>query len=390
MLNISDESCCGCSACASKCPKHCITMKTNEEGFLYPFVDTDNCISCGICQNVCPILDVDRNQINNLREAWGARTVDKNVLLSSSSGGVFSSLAKKIINENGVVFGAAFSDDFQFVHHILIKYIDEIKVLMGSKYIQSEMGDCFFKVKRQLEMGELVLFSGTPCQIAGLKGFLGKDYDNLFCVDVICHGVPSKYVWQSYCNSIAKKTGKDIAGVNFRNKRNGWKNYGIELKMNNDNYYYCEARDDSFLRMFVNSYCLRDSCYKCEVKNNVVSDITIGDFWGVENIAPEIEDELGVSLILIHTPKGKELFEKIKNQLHALEVDYDTAIAHNTAYRDSVKKPPERDEFYVDLKELNWEKMKRKYLDGNIIKVVKRQLSNSALGKLRREIAKKF
>lgn len=387
MIEQIGNACCGCTACASICPRQCIEMRKNEEGFLYPVVWQEACVHCGLCQKACPALHTEESGEDDLRETWGVITKDKDILLNSSSGGLFTALAEAVLAENGCVFGAAFSGDFQTVRHIMVEDSNGLVALRGSKYVQSEMGNCFAAVKEQVKAERKVLFTGTPCQVAGLKRFLGKESDAVLFVDVICHGTPSADLWQRYLNHIETQMGGKVKAVSFRHKENGWRTFGMNMPMNGDLRYYRTLQEDPFMQMFLKNYCLRESCYHCGVKEaGSCSDITIGDFWGVERAAPEFDNALGVSLALIHNEKGKRLFEQVKSGLDVKQVDYSAAIAGNSAYNDSVGRPAERDRFFADLRLKKWKRLERKYLQEKFRTKIKRKLSASVIGKLRRRI----
>ena len=382
MIDQVGNACCGCTACASICPRKCIEMRKNAEGFLYPAIRQEACVHCGLCQKVCPALHTEESGKDDFREAWGVLTKDTDILLNSSSGGLFTVRAEAVLAENGCVFGAAFADDFQTVRHVMVENSEGMTALRGSKYVQSEMGSCFSAVKEQVEAGRKVLFSGTPCQVAGLKRYLGKNSDAVIFVDIICHGTPSAALWQRYLEHIEKRMGGKAKTVSFRHKKNGWRKFGMAMSMSGNLHYYRTLREDPFMRMFLKNDCLRESCYQCGAKKaGSGSAITIGDFWGVEQAATEIDNFLGVSLALIHTDQGKRLFEQVKPALDVKQVDFDAAIAGNSAYNHSVSRPAERDRFFADLQSLKWERLERKYTREDRQAAVKR-----ILRKLRRRI----
>ena len=227
MIDRVGDKCCGCGACASVCPRQCIAMRANEEGFAYPDVNTNNCVECGACVKVCPVQRQDRDHVGEPLEAWGVVAQDDSLLTKSSSGGLFSLLANMILEEGGIVYGAAFSDDFTGVHHIGVERTEELFRLRGSKYVQSDLNDIYTDVRIALNAGRRVLFSGTPCQIAGLTGFLGREYDALLTIEVLCHGVPSPLLWERYVENCGK--GRKVMNVSFRDKRRGWENYGLSI-----------------------------------------------------------------------------------------------------------------------------------------------------------------
>ena len=382
------KECCGCSACANICPKHCIRMTENNEGFLYPQIQEENCVNCGACEKVCPILQAASAK-DGRRQAWAVVNQDQGVLKDSSSGGLFSVLADEIIARGGCVFGAAFTADFSRVHHIMAETIEELSALRGSKYTQSDLENCYPAVREQLNQGRWVLFTGTPCQIAGLKGFLGRDHERLICADVICHGTPPSLLWQSYLKHILIKLGSRAIAVSFRDKTEGWKKFSMKITAENGKIYRCSLREDPYLIMFLKSVCLRESCYHCRVKKKgFFSDLTMGDLWGADQILPEIEYDLGVSLALVHTEKGRLLFEQICRSMSVFPVDFERAFPYNPVLVDSVRRPDERDHFFSDLDMLSWNKLERRYAKDRIYTVVRRMIATSPIGNLKRAIIK--
>lgn len=381
MIDIVGNKCCGCTACVSICPKKCISMKDNSEGFLYPQIDTALCVSCGLCEKVCPVIQ-KKVQVD-LKEAYAAITNDRETLFNSSSGGLFAEIAKIVLAEGGCVFGAAFSYDFYSVHHIMVENEENLSLLRSSKYVQSEMGNCYLCAKEQLQNGRIVLFSGTTCQIAGLKRFLGRKYDNLLCIDVICHGTPSPLLWETYLKQIeAKNRGKAVA-VNFRYKENIFRLYGMDMPMNDDRYYYNNKEEDPFMQMFLEDYCLRESCYHCVAKENgSVADLTIGDFWGVEKVEPDLESINGISLAIIHTKKGKYYLEEVKSKMKTCRTSYEGAIERNGSYNHSAARPRQRDSFFDDLNRMSWDAFERKYVKKIHNLQIKRRLFNTKMGKI--------
>lgn len=312
MIDIKDKKlCCGCNACVQRCPKQCIAVQEDEEGFLYPTVDLSICIDCGLCEKVCPVInqESERNPI----EVFAAVNKDASVRMQSSSGGIFTALAEKIIQEKGVVFGARFDEKWEVMHDYT-ETIEGLKAFRGSKYVQSRIGDTFRQAEFFLKTGRKVMFTGTPCQIAGLRLFLRKEYENLLAVDIICHGVPSPMVWRKYLGEKIQQDGLEcIQSISFRNKNTGWKNYSfqIEYDKNHLKSSFSEyASQNIFMKGFLADLYLRPSCYACPAKKlKSGSDITLGDFWGIQRIKPELDDDKGISCILINTIKGQHIFE---------------------------------------------------------------------------------
>lgn len=307
----SKTACCGCEACVQICPKHCIKMQCDSEGFQYPTIDNANCIECHLCEQVCPI-NVQNKTIREPLQIHLVKNSDENIRAQSSSGGAFQIIAERIIKENGVVFGAYFDKDWNVVHGYVEK-IEELKKLRGSKYVQSHIGNAYLDAKKFLIHGRKVLFSGTPCQIAALNKFLNKDYDNLYTVDFICHGVPSPQIWSTYLSSIVKHINQPIENISFRNKIQGWKSYCFSVTFaktdKSEEFIMYEPLDKNpYLKGFIADLFLRPSCHNCHFKSFAnKSDITLADAWGMWDFAPEQYDDKGHSLLITHTQKGNKL-----------------------------------------------------------------------------------
>ncbi len=367
MLQITDKSqCCGCHACTSICAKHCITMDEDNEGFLYPVVDDTICIDCGLCEKVCPV--INQNEPRQPLKVYAAKNANEEVRLKSSSGGIFSLLAEEVIAEEGVVFGAKFDENWNVVHS-WTDTKEGIAAFRGSKYVQSNVGNAYVEVREFLKQGRKVLFSGTPCQIAGLKKFLRKEYDNLLTVDVVCHGVPSPLVWREYVGEVREKiraervVGKNtvssslndlpvITGISFRDKTHGWKKFGFRLRYAASKAAVNSVSDSDtgkahellqpypenvFMKGFLSNLYLRPSCYDCTARSGKSgSDISIADFWGVQNYYPEFDDDKGIGLVLVNTEKGSISY----NQLNAcsIETTYEQGLEQNPCIERSVEK----------------------------------------------------
>lgn len=284
---------------------------------------------------------------------------------NSSSGGIFSALADKF----DVVYGVAMTEDCYGAEMIRVE--GDISPLRGSKYFQAKVGDTFKQVKKDLEEGRKVLFSGTGCQINGLSMFLGKEYQNLFLLDIICHGTPSPKLWREYVAYQEKQHGK-LESVNFRCKDDSWVDFGMK-----ENQLYISKDADSFMRMFLRNYCLRPACYDCHAKHYKKSDMTIADFWGIENVAPDMNDGRGTSLVITRTDKGQELFERIKSELKWKEVSYEEGVKRNPSEYSSVARPQQRDTFFEDLQKMSFSKLKNKYLEGPLWKRAGRKIKRT-------------
>lgn len=375
MIKITDKSkCCGCSACYNICPKNAIEMVEDENGFKYPVVDKEKCINCGLCEKVCPI--INQKKVNNEPVAYACINKDERIRQESSSGGIFSLLAEFVLDKGGKVFGAAFDNEFN-LEHIYIEKKEELYKLRTSKYLQSNIGNTFRKVKEFLDSEKLVLFTGTPCQIEGLKAFLKKDYDNLITQDFICHGVPSPKVWRKYREYRKNTDRRSPKNINFRDKDKGW--HTFSLRFDYDNKAYSKTQNqDVFMKAFLSNLCLRDSCYNCKFKKyNRISDITLADFWGIEHINKKLDDNKGVSLVIVNSQKGQKIFDIIKERCIFESVNIDDAIKYNPSFTSSVNMNKKRKEFFERIDYENFQKLVNELNPKpNIIKRVYYKLKN--------------
>lgn len=365
MIQIKNkENCCGCSACKNICPQNAIEMVEDEKKFRYPKISLDICIDCGLCEKVCPIIN---KQKENNREilAYAAKNKNEAVRMKSSSGGIFSLIAENIINKDGVVFGAVFNENFD-VEHIKISNVNEISKIRGSKYIQSNIKETYKEAKKALEEGKRVLFTGTPCQVEGLKSYLMKDYDNLYTQDIICHGVPSKKVWDKYLDFRKNMDNDTPNSIFFRSKENeGWNKYQLLFQYNNFEKYINHS-EDLFMKIFLNDIALRDSCYECKFKKkNRNSDITLADFWGINEVMPEMNDEKGTSLVLVNSEKGKELLEELEDKIEIKQVNFELAISNNPSMTTCPEKNSYREEFFKNLDNMGLKDVIARYIEKN-------------------------
>lgn len=292
---------------------------------------------------------------------YAAYSTNEFIRMSSSSGGVFSLLAKQILDKEGIVYGVAMSHDCKYAEFIRVDTHSDLAKLRGSKYLQARVGRTYRKVKLDLESELTVLFTGTGCQISGLKNFLGKEYSNLYCVDVICHGVPSPKLWKEYVEYNEKQQNKRLVSINFRCKDDSWIDFGIKRKDEGKKELYISKDKDPYMIMFLRDYCLRPSCYECLAKNNYRSDLTLADFWGIDKVAPELNDGKGTSLVMIRSEKGCKLFENIKKEIVFREVSYDDGVRDNKAEYSSADRPEERNYFFDDLNVNSFEDMIMRY-----------------------------
>ena len=359
MIDIKEKrDCCGCSACVQICPKQCISMSADNEGFLYPQVDTTKCIDCGLCEKVCPV--INQNEPREPFAVYAVKNTNDKVRLKSSSGGSFTLLAEQIISEGGVVFGARFNEHWEVVHDYT-ETMEGLEPFRGSKYVQSIIGDSFFKAKQFLNNGRKVLFSGTPCQIAGLKKYLRKEYSNLLTVDIICHGVPSSLVWEKYKKEIVEHANPNnnpldlikLYGINFRDKTKGWRDYHCIYSVVNTNINKVinitnKHIQDPYMRLFIANYSLRPSCYHCPAKSGRSgSDITLGDCWGIKRIEKVFDDNIGVGVCVINEDNYLKdiILLKSKNLL----LPYNYLNQHNRSYYNSSIRPARRQEFFEKM-----------------------------------------
>jgi len=353
------KDCMGCHACASICPKSCISMESDKEGFLYPNVDYNLCIRCKQCINVCPI--INKEEVMNDPVAYSCINNDETIRLDSSSGGIFTLVAERVIARDGAVFGATFNDQFE-VEHVFVETKEDLGQLRGSKYVQSKIGNSYKKAKEFLDSGREVLFTGTPCQIAGLKSYLDKLYTNLSTMDIVCHGVPSPDVWHKYVEFRETEAGSLAQRIAFRRKDEGWKRYSVSFLFKNNTEYRQNLRNDLFMSAFLKDVCLRPACYDCKYKGlNRQSDLTLADFWGVQNILPKMDDDKGTSLIFVNSEMGQRLFNEVKDKMLYQEVDINEAVKYNSAAIKSVKYNPKRDGFMAEKESLPFDKLVAKY-----------------------------
>ena len=354
MINIENKkNCCGCSACCNICPENAIKMERDNEGFLYPVIDKEKCISCQLCEKICPVYS---KCPDGAIKAFGAYSHNENERLNSSSGGIFSLISKKILSEGGIVYGAMFDEELKLYHGCARNY-EELKSLMGSKYLQSNNEISYKRVKENLKNGVKVLYSGTPCQIAGLKAYLQKEYDNLYLVDIICHGVASPKAFDVYKNHLEKKYHSKIIDYQFRAKPYGWRNYETYIAFENKKEISEAFTKNLYMRCFLKNVMLRPSCYDCSFKTIPKhSDLTLGDFWGIAKVSDFKDDDKGLSLILVNNKKGEELFSSIQSDITSFEVDGNEAIKMNSSAVKSANLPSCREEFLNGLTPGNFRK----------------------------------
>lgn len=358
------NECCGCTACMNICPQKAIRMEKDEEGFLYPVVDKEKCIECGLCKKVCAF-QKGYNVENRLEEVGVYATKNKSdeVRMHSASGGMFYAIAKYVLNKNGVVYGVVF-DDWIHAIHVRTDSIDGIKKMMGSKYSQSELGEIYKEVKKDLKNEKLVLFTGTPCQVAGLNKFLQNiDKTNLILVDLVCHGTPSPYLFQDYIKFIEKNKKKKIIGYYHRSKKIAWQQHTENIVYEDGKEDYTSRLSQTWKRLFGTTLFFRPSCYSCKYTNTKrTGDITIGDFWGIEKYNKEFTDNKGVSLTLVNTIKGQKVFDEISKDLIINNRKIEEAIVKNPQLKQPINIDiDERNKFWNDYKTKGFKYIASKY-----------------------------
>lgn len=347
MIEIVEKSdCVGCEACVQRCPKQCIVMKEDAEGFLYPQIDIEKCIDCGLCERVCPV--INQGEPRKPLVAYAAKNQDESVRLSSSSGGVFTALAEYVIAQGGVVFGARFDESWNVVHDY-VETIEGLSAFRGAKYVQSRIGQSFLRAETFLKQGRMVLFSGLPCQITGLKKFLRKDYDNLITVELFCHGVPSPMVWKRFLEEEVAIPHIRLKSISFRDKVSGWKNYSFFYSQEDANgvqLHRMPFAKNLFMRGFLADLYLRPSCYHCPAKQfKSGSDLTIGDYWGVKLAHPELDDDKGVSAVLVNTDRGVKILQTVQH-ISLYASTFENVVKCNPALMKSAQEPAKRPLFF--------------------------------------------
>lgn len=396
MIKIQAKSnCCGCSACVQRCPKQCISLHEDEEGFLYPKVNLDTCIDCGLCEKVCPVLHQAKERVP--LEVFAAKNPNEKIRMESSSGGIFTQLAEQVIDAGGVVFGVKWNEHFEAVH-AYTETIEGLAAFRGSKYVQSKVGDTFKQAEQFLKQGRQVLYSGTPCQIASLKLFLRKHYNNLLAVDFICHGTPSPGVFRWYLSEelameaarqsgekiqfrsslpipsiakadvLAREHGFEIEDIRFRDKREGWKKFSFVLSLkplskasdagekNSVSLSYIVEKH-SYMDGFLKDLYLRPSCYNCPAKSGKSgADVTLGDYWGIYSLKPELDDDKGVSALTINTKKGKHVLHATDAELHS--APYADLCNKNPSLIFSCRIPQKRISFFQNTNNSFYQRIK--------------------------------
>ncbi len=367
MIEIKEKKdCCGCKACGDICAKEAITFPTDTEGFWYPQIDSSKCVNCGLCEKVCPMHNLENVKKNTKEElkVYGGYHNDVVIRFDSTSGGIFTALAQEMYSEKGYVSGAIYTETYDVENYISNSKLD-LRKLRSSKYVQSSAAGLYYKIKNLLDSGEKVLACGSPCQMAALRCYLKKDYDNLIIVDFLCRACNSPKVFHKYLESLEKTYEGKITFIKDKNKDHGWRSLARKIIFDNGSVYYGEGHEDNYRRGYHLNTFERPSCYGCKYKGVPrISDITLGDFWGIETIDPSIDKNLGTSLIMVNSKKGAEFFEKIKQRLTIKEFSLEQITKGNSQAIYGVVEYPksiDRNAFFEDLDKMPFDECANKY-----------------------------
>lgn len=351
------KKCTACTACYNSCPYSAIKMASDEEGFMYPHIEKNQCVECGMCEKVCPIIQGDRGQYMQ-PEVYAGWNLDEEIRINSTSGGIFSALATEILNMEGLVVGAYYDKDFSVKHGVIEKK-EDIKKLRQSKYTQSNLNEVFRIIKKKLENGKIVLFCGTPCQSSGLQHYLRKSYENLYCCDFICRGVTSQKVYKKFIDDISAMHGTRIKKIQFKNKDFGWNQFTTKLIFTNGAEYQKDRYEDYYMRGYLkHNLYLRPACHECQFKKIPrVSDISLGDFWGIGNYGNYLDDDKGTSVILVNSEKGHNLLNKTKKNLYLERRTLDEVLKGNVCLLHVAEKGKFREFFFKNMKSYRFDKL---------------------------------
>ncbi|CUQ42660.1 coenzyme F420-reducing hydrogenase%2C beta subunit [Clostridium paraputrificum] len=364
---ITEKNCTGCTACVNICPKNCISMIEDKEGFLQPKVDYDKCIKCRMCERTCPVLNGFKAKENHKPEVYAAWSLNEEIRINSTSGGIFSELAKYVLNQGGVVFGARYNENNNIEHH-MIDRIEEIPILRQSKYAQSNKKNSYKEAKKKLLEDCLVLFCGAPCEIGGLLSYLNKPYENLITCDFVCRGTNSPKVYRKYLDYMEKKYDSKIAKVWFKNKTYGWNRFSTQLEFANGKKYIKDRYNDIFMRGYIEKdLYMRLCCEECkfkEIPRN--ADISLADFWGIGSVKKELDEDKGTSLVMLNSSKGLELFEKIVDNIYYEKSSFEVGVKGNPCIVKSAGMSEKRNAFFKDIDKYEFDVLLKKYINDSL------------------------
>lgn len=362
-MKLCDKALCnGCMACVNVCSHDALRWTYDQEGFGYPDVIEERCTDCGRCEKICPVLSPFKKQMDK-QQVYACWSGNQQLRMKSSSGGFFSELALAVLSQHGVVVGAAFNKDWQ-VHHVLVENKTDLFKIRGSKYVQSQIGFVYRKVKEILDEGRLLLFSGTPCQIAGLYAFLNKTYDNLITVDLVCHGVPSPRIFRQYVAYMEYKLKTTITELSFRDKRYSWRFFNMRMRLKNRKTYIGAYFSDPFLRGFLRDYFLRPACHTCQFTSTQrMGDVSMADYWGYKSRRFFDKNlRYGVSMIIVNNEKGSKFFQQIVSQLTYYPLSMDEAVCTNLPLSKPFPMPDARKIFWNDYHALPFHEVVKKWM----------------------------
>lgn len=345
---IPHTDCTGCGSCKAACGVHCIEMQYDERGFLYPYIDDERCVKCGGCERACPVLN-RQSFPHAMKQVFACRAANENIIKASSSGGLFTVFAEHILSRNGCVCGAAYDENF-VVSHRVVDNISDLELLRSSKYVQSSTASALAELRKRNNEGKPIMFVGTPCQVAAAKRLLGaRNEENHLFVEVVCHGVPSPMVYKKYVGELEMAAGARLVALNFRDKSNGWSAYTFHASFANGRSIIHDGHEDPYVSGFIDNLYLRECCFSCKFKaGQSGSDLTIGDFWGIDKVSPDLsQDNKGASLLCINTERGRLAFDAIKSQLClTVETDLHHAVAKNPCLLHPTTYNPRTRRFY--------------------------------------------
>lgn len=369
---LEKEKCTACSACINICPKGAIEFKDGYDGFKYPVIDQEKCIDCGLCKKTCPVINTEKK--DSINKCYVGYNKDEKERFNASSGAIFSLVAKYILENKGVIVGAAF-DKNNHLKHIAIEKYEDLESLKKSKYLQSDLGNIFKYIKEQIK-NRIVLFVGTPCQAAGLKAFV-KENNNLITIDLFCHGVPSPKLFEKYIKELEKENDDKVINYDFRDKETGWETYSNKVSLKSKEII-TKNNENDYMKLFLSDVALREACYQCNFKlGNKYSDITLGDFWNVKKYYPEMDDTKGTSAIIINTEIGLNIFSSIKENINYKECKIEEIIEGNPSLVNSCKYNPKRNAFFEQLDSVDVRELSKKYgIKQTIINKMKNRLKS--------------